>query len=371
MSENINTKLSLEILKNSTIHASGNSIQRAISNSPELSEMRRKVRDDDNAKNSIVENIRNEGGSYHNIRSFLPAGFEPRPSQEKLFQSFPEICKNVEIGGNYIIQKDTGTGKTAMFSVMSQLVSQDKQVAIVVPTIILGNQTLYALKERYPDQEISYQYTSQDSAVLPAGVQKSSKGRIVVFVKPSFINQINSDDEVENNVDKFKPDLVILDESHLCNTKKFNNAFDKIRKEVITFSFSATPHKTYIDQRPGYVEVWAGRSRHFTHPNNLNRDGSFKNVLFKDDKKELLENKESCPVKAIAAVSSLDFESQVKLNINGEYDQSSIELFEDNNWAEICNDFIQTYRDFPELQTRNKIMVACPKNIDKTKEAAY
>jgi superfamily II DNA or RNA helicase len=164
--------------------------------------------------------------------------------------------------------------------------------------------------------------------------------------------------------------MVIADESHIIFTPNFNESFSKIRKEVVTLSFSATPYKTYINKRKGYVPVWAGRTMHYTHPDNLNPDGTFKNVVFQDNKKELLENKESCPVKAIAATSTLDFESQVEMNSNGEYDFESIKEFEEKNWEHICKDFIDTYKKFPELQVRNKIMVACPPSIEKTKEAA-
>jgi superfamily II DNA or RNA helicase len=372
--QRINPRFQLETLQNYKTYAGFDFVSNKIANTPELSTTLRKFRDDDNKNNSIVENI---GNTAIMIESYLPSGFTPRPSQDRFLKEWPSITSNMEIGHNYIIQKDTGTGKTALFSLIAESVSSDKKVAIVLPTIILGMQTILALRERFPNKKISYLFTDQKPITLPTDVEKSTDGEIVIFVKDSFIKLVSDDypnqtiDSTEPIFSQFQPDLVILDESHLCNTPTFNKAFDKIRDRVVTLSFSATPYKTYINRRnKNDVPVWAGRSMHWTRLDNLNPDGSWKDVVFRDDKTELLKNNESCPVRAIAAVSNLDFEFQVKMNSDGEYDPASIAEFENKNWEEICDDFIDTYLKYPQLQARNKIIVACPSNIEKTKEAA-
>jgi superfamily II DNA or RNA helicase len=335
-------------------------LQRKVSSNEDTRAELIRLRDSEGLEQTIIQDLE----KAYMANAFLPPNFEPRPSQQRLIDELPCAIKKMQIGNEYIIQKDTGTGKTAMFTMIMQLVSSNKQIAIVVPTITLGVQTLHAIKRMYPDEKISYQFTNQNTNCLPESTNKSNDGRVIVFVKDSFVNQIN-------NNESFKPNMVILDESHLCNTPNFKQAFDKIRNKCLTIDFSATPYNTYIKKRGNSdVPVWAGRSRHWTHKDNLNPDGTWKGLIFRDDKKQLLNDQESCPIEAIAVTSDLNFEDQVKMNSNGEYDQDSITEFQKKNWNQICNEFINCYQMYSELRSRKKIMVACPANIDKTVEAA-
>jgi superfamily II DNA or RNA helicase len=321
-----------------------------LSQNEKLRKTRLKINCEQNKDLDLIANLQNEISmlGWQNFLGYLPSGYKLRPSQLELAQKLPEIFKNLTIGQEIIFQKDTGTGKTLLFAIFCQLISSDKQIPIVVPTIDLGEQTIKSIAEFYPHEKITYVFSSDYEKRNPK-FKKSLKGRIVVFVEDSFINTINANPNLAFQA-------VIQDESHLYTGQKYEEAFAKIRAKVVTFSFTATPFMTRIQPNPGDIPLVAGYAIHWADPKKLPKG----RIVHTDNQLELVKNQELCPIKWMSVNSKLSFEAQRIDNKKDDYIKSSIDKLTNENWGMICDDFIEFIKQEKLLEDRKNFLVVCP-----------
>jgi superfamily II DNA or RNA helicase len=97
-----------------------------------------------------------------------------------------------------------------LFLILAKLASKNSQVAIVVPTIELGNQTIRSIKKYFPNLKINFVYSSADNKDnATKGLSKDSK--IIVIVKDS-LSKLEEIEYIDHTL--FDPKLFIQDESH-------------------------------------------------------------------------------------------------------------------------------------------------------------
>ncbi len=297
------------------------------------------------------------------IREFLPPNIKDlRNSQNQLFFRLVEDFKNMKRGDERIIQKDTGTGKTLIFAMLTKIASQKGQVAIVVPTINLAQQTIGKLKEYYPEMEIDYVYSkTEHSQLAKRGVRKSS--RIIVIVEDSLkrLETISYLDHAH-----FNPDLIILDESHLLQSDLFRKRLDKYKAYIL--SFSATPYRTRINKlNDDDIAVLNGDTVNWL-PLHLAPYGT---LIHQDNPKQLLADKEILPVTwHIIKDAKLRFDGVDINSDTGDYAEESLNTKLEANWVDIIDSYISDYSSDEIFMGRKNFFIACPNNTELARKGA-
>lgn len=288
-----------------------------------------------------------------NLLAYLPKGFKLRKSQKRLFETLAKklaeypntldfLKRNLP---DWIIQKDTGTGKTLIFTILAHTLPKDHKIAIIVPYISIADQTMKKLLEYFPSDSVSY-LSSSDINLSDSRFTKGTDGRIVVIVQDSL-------DE------SFIPDTIIIDEDHIVGGDVFDAKFKKVSQDSLILRFTATPLKTriesiYADDVPILVNpttIHYVRSRHLKT-----------NIIFQDHSGELVEANELCPVAWSPVKSNISCTSLRYDKVAGDYEKESLSKFFEKNWDTICDDFIKKYDADPK--TYKKIFAVCPNSIE-------
>jgi superfamily II DNA or RNA helicase len=288
-----------------------------------------------------------------------------RPSQIRFFDKIRPDLATLTFGEEIIIQKNTGTGKTLLFLILAKLASKNSQVAIVVPTIELGNQTIKSIKKYFPDLKVNFVYSSEDDKDNASkGLSKDSN--IIVIVKNSLskLEEINYIDHT-----LFNPKLFILDESHTHQNDNIREALNKYQDTSVFVSFTATPLKTRIDKKnPDDIQVLVGDGVQWLQRKNA----PYGRLVFEDNPDELLADKEILPIKWHPILSrELRFDNVEESAETGDFNEASLNQTLETTWnslvEQINNDIINNdiYKD------RHNFFVACPNSTALTDYAAH
>jgi superfamily II DNA or RNA helicase len=302
---------------------------------------------------------------WRNIYSFLPTGFDLRPSQIEFFSRFRKSTTGIKNGDEYVFSKTTGTGKTLLFLTLANILPLDRQIAFVVPTIELANQTIDRLLEYFPESstQISYRYSNSKHARNP-NIQYGVKGRFVIFVDKSYANFAK---ESPDQMPQFA--VNILDESHRLRSPKFRQQFEKQKKYGITLAFTATPLPLTIDKRnQDDIPIPAGDTVQWM----ARRQNLYGKIVYQDDPVHLESDGELCPIEWDYINGDIDTGAVERkfLGTDGEYSDVCVIQMLQMSWSTIIESFCNKYIDSDELEKRKKLFFVCPNSADMTAEAA-
>ena len=336
---------------------------RIIGSDPYLTARRRKTANDAYSKvQDSTEVLKQETCSfdYSNAYSFLSPYFaDLRPSQLQFFRQFPELVKQFGIGGEFVIQKETGSGKTALELMITQMLPKHQQCVIIVPTLTLGNQFLKIINQLYPAEKLSYVFSGKVDRIFQYGLN----GRVIVMVEDSFTGLVNN-----NRIDLtgFHPALFILDESHLLQGPKFRNAFEEYAQKALTLSFTATPDRTFVKKPKGPAEPFL--VGHVVHWQPLDKKPAGK-IIYRDNPADLYRDKELCEIRWKSIETDLNFDDVAINRETLEYSDNSLNQKLAVDWNGIVDAFIKLKEE--GLQDRRTTMVVCPNSTDLTVQAAH
>lgn len=318
------------------------------------------------------------GGDYdfNNFISCLPEGFRVKYTNETFFKAFAEELAKGENSvfaphneREAIIALPTGTGKTGIFALIAALMRKDQKVMIIVPTIVLNDQTAEVFKKLYPHKTVSFISSSNLDKQSAREIKNNFDGDIVIIVEDSF--RTIMDRMKERNV-SIKPSIVILDEFSLYdNANRFQASFDEFieyckidTEKPIILKFSATPYSTKIkkSKEDTDIPVMAGNTVHWLDQNKLPKG----KLICQISPSEAIKQGEICNVKwkSVKINSELREANAEDENLNTSLISKKTQLY----WSEIINKYIDLYENDIE-QHNKKILAVCP-FIKNAKDAA-
>jgi superfamily II DNA or RNA helicase len=306
-----------------------------------------------------------EAGLKKGYTKLLPKSVPSfRPSQIRFLDKIKPELSTLTIGEEIIIQKNTGTGKTLLFLIFAKLASKNSQVAIVVPTIELGNQTIDSIKKYFPGLKINFVYTSADDKTnATKGLSRDSK--IIVIVKDS-LSKLEEIEYIDHS--HFDPKLFILDESHTQQHDEIREALNKYQDKAVFLSFTATPLNTQIDKKnPDDIAVVVGDSVHWLP----RKDVPYGRLVFEDNPDELIADKEILPIKWHPILSrELRFDNVEESRETGDFNEASLNQTLETTWNSLVEQINSDIINNDIYDDRHNFFVACPNSTALTDYAA-
>jgi superfamily II DNA or RNA helicase len=313
--------------------------------------------------NRCIEAILNglESG-YGNLLPESVSSF--RPSQVAWLDKVKSLLPTLSPGEEIVTQKDTGTGKTLLLSIVAMLASKHGQVAIVVPTIALGNQTIDALKDYFPGLNINFIYTSEDNKTN--ATKGLSKGSSIVVIVQDSLAKLKDIEYIDHT--HFDPQLIIIDESHLSQSTAVRSGIEPYKEQSVIWDFTATHYRTRIDKKNNDdIPVSAGDSVHWLPRKNV----PYGRLIFEDNPDSLLADKEILPIRWHAILSDeLRFDKVEESQETGDFNEASLNQTLETSWntlvQQVNNDIINN----PVYENRHNFFFACPNSTDMADNAA-
>lgn len=309
----------------------------------------------------------------NNFISFLPEGFKAKYTNETFFKAFAEELNKGETSvfapnneREAIIALPTGTGKTGIFALIASLMRKDQKVMIIVPTIVLNDQTSDVLRKLYPHKKVSFISSSSLEKQSAGEIKNNFDGDIIIIVEDSFRSVM--DRMKEENV-SIKPTLIIRDEFHIyANADGFKPAFDEFIKHCqtddenkkgekpIILNFSATPFPTKIKkQNDDDIPVRVGNTVHWLDKNKVPKG----KLICQISLQIAVEKGELCNVQWKSVRIDLASKAVDKNKSNEENLETSLNKKVQSSWTNIVNKYLDLYKIDTE-QHNKKILAVCP-----------
>ncbi|VTQ54864.1 DEAD/DEAH box helicase [Clostridium perfringens] len=225
-----------------------------------------------------MDNIRNENIKYKIMNH-----------QREALNIIEKYLKSEDDYKHALIKMPTGTGKTGVIGITSNIYKNYKNVLVVTPNAVLPKQTKDEIDNLFWEKigfnplnlELKKSYLSKD---IYEYFNNTENGTILIITIQYLCKLYKEKNDVYNKI-KEKIDLIIFDEGHREPAKEWSEINREFAKKTILFT--ATPYRN--DDLS--LKVDFDRYKYSYSFNEAVKDEVIKGVKFAEFKDDLLENK--------------------------------------------------------------------------------
>lgn len=209
--------------------------------------------------------------------------------QSESLKTIEEYLKSKEDDKHALIKMPTGTGKTGVIGIVSNIYDEYKNILIVTPNAVLPKQTKLEIESLFWKQidiephclklKPSYLYNNIDEYF------KNTEDGIILIITIQCLCKLYKEKKAIYNKIKERINLIIFDEGHREPAKEWSEINREFAKKTILFT--ATPYRN--DDLSLKLHDKYKYSYSF---NNAVKDGVIKNIKFIEFEDNLLENRD-------------------------------------------------------------------------------